>query len=87
MNVNNNLLKQKNIDLKVLANHDLNITIEMIFFRYTAATVLEMDFDRIDINQCPLGKGNPGPNRFADTARCKNDTTEVILIVKKSCSN
>ncbi|XP_044729063.1 uncharacterized protein LOC123292459 isoform X2 [Chrysoperla carnea] len=43
---------------------------------YTAATVLEMDFDRIDINQCPLGKGNPGPNRFADTARCKNDTTE-----------
>ncbi|XP_059475327.1 uncharacterized protein LOC132196585 [Neocloeon triangulifer] len=43
---------------------------------YTAIAVLEMDFDRIDINQCPLGEGNKGPNRFADTARCKKDTTE-----------
>ena len=39
--------------------------------------VIEMDFERIDINQCPLGEGNKGPNRFADTARCKKDTTEV----------
>lgn len=38
---------------------------------------MEMDFERIDINQCPKGKGNDGPNRFADTARCK-ETTEVI---------
>lgn len=37
-----------------------------------------MDFDRIDINQCPKGKGNNGPNRFANTARCKTETTEVI---------
>lgn len=36
-----------------------------------------MDFERIDINQCPLGEGNKGPNRFADTARCKSETTEV----------
>ncbi|XP_063243657.1 uncharacterized protein LOC134542961 [Bacillus rossius redtenbacheri] len=43
---------------------------------YTAVSVLEMDFDRIDINQCPKGKGNSGPNRFADTARCKKETTE-----------
>nr|WOZ29507.1 G-protein coupled receptor 158 [Locusta migratoria] len=46
------------------------------FPKYTAAAVLELDFDRIDINQCPKGKGNDGPNRFADTARCKKDTTE-----------
>lgn len=44
--------------------------------RYTAVAVLEMDFDRIDINQCPKGEGNDGPNRFADTARCKKETTE-----------
>ncbi|XP_063987844.1 uncharacterized protein LOC135167987 [Diachasmimorpha longicaudata] len=44
--------------------------------RYTAATVMEMDFERIDINQCPKGKGNNGPNKFAGTARCKTDTTE-----------
>lgn len=37
-----------------------------------------MDFDRIDINQCPKGKGNNGPNRFMNTARCKTETTEVI---------
>ncbi|KAH0946160.1 hypothetical protein HN011_002366 [Eciton burchellii] len=43
---------------------------------YTAVSVMEMDFDRIDINQCPKGKGNSGPNRFANTARCKTDTTE-----------
>ncbi|XP_066993827.2 uncharacterized protein [Anabrus simplex] len=43
---------------------------------YTAASVLEMDFERIDINQCPKGEGNKGPNHFADTARCKKETTE-----------
>lgn len=42
---------------------------------YTAAAVVEMDFERIDINQCPVGKGNDGPNMFANTARCKNITT------------
>lgn len=36
-----------------------------------------MDYDRIDINQCPKGEGNKGPNKFADTARCKKETTEV----------
>ncbi|XP_012232061.1 uncharacterized protein [Linepithema humile] len=43
---------------------------------YTAISVMEMDFDRIDINQCPKGQGNNGPNRFADTARCRIETTE-----------
>lgn len=43
---------------------------------YTAVSVVEMDYERIDINQCPPGLGNSGPNRFADTARCKKDTTE-----------
>ncbi|KAK0092795.1 hypothetical protein PV326_000562 [Microctonus aethiopoides] len=43
---------------------------------YTAVTVMEMDFERIDINQCPPGLGNSGPNRYADTAKCKKDTTE-----------
>lgn len=35
-----------------------------------------MDFERIDVNQCPKGEGNKGPNLFADTARCKKETTE-----------
>ena len=46
-----------------------------------------MDFERIDINQCPPGEGNKGPNHFTDTARCKTETTEVHneynIIVKK----
>lgn len=44
--------------------------------RYTGIAVLEMDFERIDINQCPKGEGNNKPNRFAGTARCKEETTE-----------
>ncbi|XP_023016255.1 uncharacterized protein [Leptinotarsa decemlineata] len=43
---------------------------------YTGVSVVEMDFERIDINQCPPGEGNNGPNMFADTARCKKETTE-----------
>jgi len=52
-------------------------------YRYTAISVLELDFDRIDINQCPPGEGNSGPNRFADTARCKKETTEVSSATTK----
>ena len=57
----------------------LNKSIESLTFEYcsyTAAAVMEMDFERIDINQCPKGQGNDSPNRFSDTARCK-ETTEV----------
>jgi len=43
---------------------------------YVAASVMEMDFERIDINQCPISLGNPGPNKFAGTAKCKISTTE-----------
>ncbi|XP_013142311.1 PREDICTED: uncharacterized protein LOC106106296 [Papilio polytes] len=46
------------------------------FPTYTAAVVMEMDFDRIDINQCNVSLGNDRPNRFAGTARCKLETTE-----------
>lgn len=46
-------------------------------FRYTAISVVEMDFERIDINQCPKGEGNKGSNRFVNTARCKTESTEV----------
>jgi hypothetical protein len=51
-----------------------------LFSRYTAISVVEMDFERIDINQCPKGEGNKGPNRFANTARCKSETTEVKIL-------
>ncbi|XP_053945795.1 uncharacterized protein LOC128855140 [Anastrepha ludens] len=44
--------------------------------KYTAIAVLEMDFERLDINQCPKGEGNKGPNHFVNTARCKKETTE-----------
>lgn len=45
-----------------------------------------MDFDRIDINQCPKAYGNDGPNRFMDTARCKKETTEVRVIINFTSS-
>lgn len=43
---------------------------------YTAATVMEMDFERIDINQCPKANGNIDANRFVSTAKCKEQNTE-----------
>eukprot|EP00090_Calanus_glacialis_P009944 TRINITY_DN1832_c0_g1_i1.p1 TRINITY_DN1832_c0_g1~~TRINITY_DN1832_c0_g1_i1.p1 ORF type:complete len:847 (+),score=167.28 TRINITY_DN1832_c0_g1_i1:123-2663(+) len=42
---------------------------------YVAVAVIEMNFDRIDINQCPIMEGNPAPNKFADTAKCKKQST------------
>lgn len=45
-----------------------------------------MDFERIDINQCPISAGNSGPNRFADTAKCKEKTTLVSSFCKDNFS-
>lgn len=44
--------------------------------KHTAVSVVEMEFERIDINQCPKSMGNNGDNIFADSARCKKETTE-----------
>jgi len=49
-------------------------------FSYTAVSVMEMDFERVDINQCPISAGNSGPNRFADTAKCREKTTLVSIM-------
>ena len=37
---------------------------------------MEIDYERIDINQCPIGEGNPHPNLYSNTARCHERTTE-----------
>lgn len=43
---------------------------------YVASSVIEMDFHRLDINQCPASDGNSAvSNYFAGTAKCKWDTT------------
>lgn len=42
--------------------------------RYVAATSVDLEFERIDFNPCPLSEGNPSPNFFANTARCKTTT-------------
>ena len=38
--------------------------------KYVIVSLFEMEL------QCPKGKGNEGPNRFKDTAKCKKETTE-----------
>ncbi|KAG1714902.1 Adrenodoxin, mitochondrial [Nymphon striatum] len=43
---------------------------------YVAVSVVETDYTNTDINQCPLGAGNPAPNIFGGTAMCKNQTTQ-----------
>ena len=47
------------------------------FPTFTAVAVMETDFERLDINQCPPSQGNEGPNRFANTDKCHRDNTEV----------
>lgn len=42
---------------------------------YVASSVVEMDFNRLDINQCPISDGNRDPNYFADTSKCRKETT------------
>lgn len=35
---------------------------------------MDTEFERIDMNQCPQAEGNPPPNYFAGTDRCKGTT-------------
>lgn len=42
---------------------------------HVAASVIEMDLNRLDINQCSYSDGNRDSNYFSDTTKCKKDTT------------
>lgn len=44
------------------------------FFRFVAVVGIDGEFERIDINQCPLSEGNDPPNMFAGTHRCRETT-------------
>lgn len=44
------------------------------FYRTVAVSAMDIEFERIDINPCPISDGNPEPNYFAGTARCKPST-------------
>ncbi|GFS15850.1 Fras1 related extracellular matrix protein [Elysia marginata] len=43
--------------------------------RFTAVYTVDIEFERLDMNQCPIMQGNPGPNAFAGTARCRPTTS------------
>ncbi|XP_076444630.1 uncharacterized protein LOC143282762 isoform X1 [Babylonia areolata] len=43
--------------------------------RFVGVTTMDLEFERLDMNQCPLAEGNPAPNYFANTARCRPVTT------------
>ena len=45
---------------------------------------MDAEFERIDINQCPTSEGNPAPNHFANTHRCR-PTTMVSIESLKVC--
>lgn len=42
--------------------------------RFVAVVGIDGEFERIDINQCPLSEGNDPPNMFAGTHRCRETT-------------
>ena len=61
----------------------LETCIDWVLIQVICLFVLFINFDHfiniflfISNLQCPKGKGNEGPNRFADTAKCKKETTE-----------
>ena len=45
----------------------------------------DIEFDKLDINPCPLSEGNPQPNLFAGIARCRS-TTVVSRTTIHVCS-
>jgi len=42
--------------------------------KFVAVSTMDIEFERLDMNQCPIMEGNPGPNAFAGTARCRPTT-------------
>lgn len=42
--------------------------------RFVAIAGMDAEFERVDINQCPISEGNPAPNLFAGTHRCRPTT-------------
>ena len=40
----------------------------------------DVEFEELDINPCPVSIGNPRPNIFAGTARCRNTTVVSITL-------
>lgn len=60
----------------------VNYTIPLYIFRGTSG--IDIDLQKVDIDQCP---NEPGEelNVFADSARCKKETTKVISSKTKLC--
>lgn len=42
--------------------------------RFVAIAGMDIEFEKLDINPCPLSESNPPPNFFADTAKCRDTT-------------
>ena len=59
-------------------------------FRVTAMVGKDIEFDKLDINPCPLSEGNPQPNLFAGIARCRSTTVvsrTTILVCSQAPVN
>ena len=73
----NNQFNNRGYNISIIQNisylhHDWSVC------RFVAVTTMDIEFERLDMNQCPLAEGNPAPNYFAGTARCR-PTTMVRL--------
>ncbi|XP_064610873.1 LOW QUALITY PROTEIN: probable G-protein coupled receptor CG31760 [Liolophura sinensis] len=49
-------------------------------FYFKGTSGIDIDLQKVDIDQCPLPEGSSEPNVFADSARCKKATTRCELI-------
>ena len=56
----------------------VNIGMLALSYRFVAISGMDAEFERVDINQCPTSEGNPAPNLFAGTHRCRPTTMVSI---------
>ena len=65
------------------ATHRFSDELDFYFlsYRFVAISGMDAEFERVDINQCPTSEGNPEPNLFANTHRCRPTTMVSIHTV------
>ena len=57
--------------------YGLNYVLCTMFVRFRGTSGIDIDLQKVDINQCPLPKGSTELNVFKDSHKCKTETTKV----------
>lgn len=53
----------------------------MLIYLFRGTSGIDIDLQKVDIDQCPNPPGSTERNVFAGSARCKEETTKVLSFV------